>query len=88
MERSFRPEFCRSPKSRQHLDPSGWRWIRRGSDTRSCEPRIDPRFRRCHCGVGFGSPTFSPTDDLERPQILPEISDRLLTCSPRLVRAF
>ena len=88
MERSFVPESCPSPKCRFHLNAVGWLCIRWRSDTRSCEPRIDPRFHCCHCRAGFSAPTFSPNDDLERPEILPEFSDRQLTCCSRLVRAF
>ena len=81
MERSFVPEFCPSPKCRYHLDPAGWRWIRWGSYTRNCEPRIVPRFRCCHCGVGFSAQTFSPTYYLKRPDLLAKFFYRLLTCS-------
>ncbi len=81
MDASFRPPFCPSPLCRFHLDPAGWRWIRWGSYHRNCEPRVIPRFRCCHCGIGFSSQTFSTTYYLKRPDLQIPFFYRVLACS-------
>src|SRR5690349_11162117 len=81
MDSSFRPPFCPSPRCRFHLDPAGWRWIRWGSYRRNCEPRVIPRFRCCHCGLGFSSQTFSTTYYLKRPELQLPFFYRVLACS-------
>src|SRR5512132_4117213 len=81
MERLFRPPFCPSPNCRFHLNAAGWRWIRWGSYSRQCEPRIIPRFRCGHCRRGFSSQTFSTTYYLKRPELQIQFFYRLLACS-------
>ena len=77
---SFIPPFCPRPNCRFHLDPAGWTWIHFGSYTRQCVPQRIQRFRCCHCGSTFSTQTFSTTYYLKRPDLLPEIFERLLAC--------
>jgi len=77
----FTPPFCPRPHCRFHLSAAGWCWIRFGSYTRQCLPRVIPRFRCRHCGATFSTQTFSTTYYLKRPDLLAQIAPRLLACS-------
>ena len=78
---AFRPPFCPRPWCRYHLNPAGWRWVRFGSFSRHCPPRIIPRFRCRHCGSTFSSQSFSVTYYLKRPELLEPIFQRVNACS-------
>jgi transposase-like protein len=78
---AFIPPHCPRSRCRFHRCAEGWRWIRFGSYTRRCEPRIIPRFRCLHCRATFSSQTFSTTYYLKRPELLEAIAHRLLACS-------
>ena len=81
MDSSCRPRCCPSSLCRFHFDSAGWRWIRWGTYRRNCEPRVIPRFRCCHCGLGFSSQTFSTPYYLKRPELQLPIFYRILACS-------
>jgi len=78
---SFTPPHCPQSGCRYHGCAVGWRWIRFGSYSRQCLPRIIPRFRCRHCGATFSRQTFSTTYYLKRPELLEPVSHRLLACS-------
>jgi len=78
---SFRPPFCPRPWCRYHLNPVGWRWVRFGSFSRHCLPRVIPRFRCRHCGSTFSTQSFSTTYYLKRPELLEPLFHRLLSCA-------
>ena len=78
---AFIPPHCPRSRCRYHRCADGWRWIRFGSFSRQCEPRIIPRFRCLHCRATFSSQTFSTTYYLKRPDLLEPIAHRLLACS-------
>ena len=79
--RRFVPPHCPRSDCRFHHCASGWRWVRFGSYSRQCLPRIIPRFRCRHCGVTFSSQTFSTTYYLKRPELPAPLFFRLLACS-------
>jgi transposase-like protein len=78
---SFVPPFCPRTSCRYHRCPRGWRWIRHGSFTRRCPPRVIPRYRCGHCGLTFSSQTFSTSYYLKRPELLEPVFHRLLAGS-------
>jgi len=78
---SFQPPFCPRLWCRYHLNPAGWRWVRFGTFSRQCLPRIIPRFRCRHCGSTFSSQSFSTTYYLKRPELLEPIFQRVNACS-------
>jgi len=75
------PPHCPRSHCRFHRSAEGWRWIRFGSYTRQCAPRVIPRFRCGHCRATFSSQTFSTTYYLKRPDLLEPLAHRLLACS-------
>jgi len=77
----FVPPFCPRAHCRFHLSAAGWRWVRFGTYTRQCQPRIIPRFRCRHCRSTFSSQTFSTTYYLKRPELQLPLVHRLLACS-------
>ena len=79
--RPFRPPHCPRTDCRFHTCGLGWRWVRYGSFTRRCLPRVIPRFRCNHCRATFSSQTFSTTYYLKRPELLEPIAHRLLAGS-------
>ena len=79
--RPFVPPHCPRSSCRFHVCADGWRWIRFGSFSRQCEPRIIERFRCCHCRATFSTQTFSETYWLKRPELLLQVAYRLLSCS-------
>jgi transposase-like protein len=77
----FIPPHCPRSACRHHRSTAGWRWIRFGSYSRLCHPRVVPRFRCAHCRATFSSQTFSTTYYLKRPDLLEPLAHRLLACS-------
>jgi transposase-like protein len=80
-DRPFIPPHCPRSYCRYHDSAVGWRWIRHGSFTRQCTPRVIARFRCVHCRATFSTQTFSTTYYLKRPALLEPIAHRLLACS-------
>jgi transposase-like protein len=75
------PPFCPNPHCRYHVDPRGWRYLRRGAFRRQARPQRIPRYQCSHCRRSFSSQTFSPTYWLKRPELLTPLFHRLLGCS-------
>ena len=78
---AFIPPHCPRTGCQYHLCPDGWDWVRHGTYTRECEPRVIPRYRCCHCRATFSSQTFSTTYYLKRPELLERLFHRLVACS-------
>ena len=81
MSGTFVPPHCPRSGCPHHLNAAGWRWVRHGSYSRNCQPRIIPRFRCRHCGSTFSAQTFSATYYLKRPELLERLFFRVLACS-------
>jgi hypothetical protein len=77
----FVPPFCPRANCRFHLNALGWRWVRFGSYSRQCEPRVIQRFRCLQCRSTFSTQTFSTTYYLKRPELQGPVFHRLLACS-------
>ncbi len=75
------PPHCPRSDCPFHHSTPGWRWVRYGSFSRQCQPRIIPRFRCHHCRHTFSSQSFSTTYWLKRPALLAPLFYRLLACS-------
>ena len=67
--------------TRDHTSSAGWHWVRYGSYTRHCLPRVIPRFRCGHCRRTFSVQSFDPTYWLKRPGLLRQVFHRVLTCA-------
>jgi transposase-like protein len=78
---SFVPPHCPRSDCRFHTCADGWRWVRYGFFTRHCSPQRIQRFRCRHCGATFSSQSFSTTYYLKRPELLPALFYRLLSCA-------
>jgi transposase-like protein len=78
---AFIPPFCPRSDCPYHRCPDGWRWVRYGTYTRRCHPRVIARFRCSHCRRTFSTQSFSPTYYLKRPELLAPVFHRLLACS-------
>jgi transposase-like protein len=76
------PPFCPNPCCDYHCrSDASWRWRRAGWFTRRCPPHRIQRFRCDHCRRCFSTQTFSITYWLRRPELLPDLFWRLLSCS-------
>jgi transposase-like protein len=80
-DEGFVPPHCPRTRCAYHRCATGWRWVRHGTYTRQCEPRIIPRYRCGHCRATFSSQTFSTTYYLKRPELLEPLFHRTLACS-------
>lgn len=78
---SFVPPRCPRTDCHCHRSTAGWRWVRHGWYTRAASPQRIPRFRCGHCGHTFSSQSFAADYWLKRPDVLPEVAERLLACS-------
>jgi transposase-like protein len=77
----FKPPFCPAPSCTFHLDPSGWRFKRKGFFVRQAAPRRIQRFLCLHCRRSFSSQSFSTTYWLKRPAVLQALFMRLVGCA-------
>lgn len=81
-EASFRPPFCPNGECSFHTTCGpDWRCQKAGFFSRQHAPSRVQRFRCCHCGRYFSTQTFDCTYWLKRPDLLPEVFQRLVGCS-------
>jgi transposase-like protein len=78
---SFVPPRCPNAECKFHLDPRTWRWKRIGFYLREQAPQRIQRFLCVHCRRAFSSQTFSTSYWLKRPELLPRVFMRVLSCS-------
>jgi len=64
------PPYCPWPDCRFHVDPTGWRFKRRGFFARATAPFRVQRYRCFACKRSFSSQTFSAGYRLRRPDLL------------------
>jgi transposase-like protein len=78
---NWQPPFCPNPDCKYHNDlREGWRYKRAGYYWRQAQPRRIQRYLCKHCGVSFGSQSFSVTYYLKRPDILPRLMTLTTGC--------
>ena len=76
-----RPPRCPNPDCDFHVDPTGWRFQKKGFYERDARPRRIQRYRCTHCGRYFSSQTFSPTYWLRRGDLLEDVFHLLVSCA-------
>jgi transposase-like protein len=76
-----RPPFCPNPHCDSQLDPSTWRFVKKGFFVRDRVPRRIQRYRCSHCHRYFSSQTFSASYWLRRSDLLESTFHRLVSCS-------
>ena len=76
-----RPPFCPHADCDFHLDPTGWKFHRKGFYLRDRPPRRVQRYRCTHCYRYFSSQTFSVTYWLRRPDLLEPVFKSLVSCA-------
>ena len=76
-----RPPFCPNPRCDFHVDPTGWRFHKKGFYLRDTRPHRIQRYRCTHCGRFFSSQTFSVFYWLRRGDLLRPTFHRLVACS-------
>ncbi len=77
----FQPPFCPNPKCDFHRKSTGWRVKRIGFYQRRIAPHRIQRYLCIHCRRSFSSQTFHTTYWLKRPELLPALFWRVLSCS-------
>jgi len=80
-EDDFVPPFCPRSNCPHHRWPLAWRWTRDGWHERQAKPHRVRRFRCLTCRRRFSSQTFRTTYWLKRPELLAQVSRRLVECT-------
>ena len=75
------PPFCPNPACPHHHDTDDWRWKKIGFYRRQRPPRNVQRYLCLRCRRAFSAQTFSVTYWLKRPELLPIVFRRVLSCS-------
>jgi transposase-like protein len=78
---TFRPPFCPNPRCVFHTVSTTWRFRKIGFYTRAFPPRKVQRYLCSTCGVSFSFQTFQTTYWLKRPDLLPTVFHRSVSCS-------
>ncbi len=77
----FVPPHCPRPECLYHKDSTGWKFRKAGSYRRRSAPKRVQRFLCVHCGRCFSEQTFRIGYWLKRPELLPIVFRRILSCS-------
>ena len=78
---SFRPPCCPNTNCPFHKNPDRWRFKRAYFFFRKSKPHRIRRYQCLHCERYFSSQTFATTYWLKRPDILPLLFHRSVSCS-------